>query len=184
MRTITVYKLEDFRKWLVKNHAKESKGAVVLHKRHTGHPAPSHRELMEEAICFGWIDTTIKRLDDIKYIRHFSKRTKNSRWSDNTISYAKSLIKAGRMTEHGMEFYKLGLSKPTHDYGIPKNPDMPDDLKQALAKKPKAKISFKSYPPSAKKVLYRWLYRAKLPATRAKRIKYIVNNATKGIKLF
>src|SRR3989344_4572549 len=98
METITAYKKEDFRKWLKKNHKKESKVAVIVHKRHTGKPAPSHRELMEEAICFGWIDTTVKRIDEDTFIRHFSKRTKNSRWSDNTISYAKQLIKEGRMS--------------------------------------------------------------------------------------
>jgi uncharacterized protein YdeI (YjbR/CyaY-like superfamily) len=79
----------DFRKWLEENHDKEKKVAVIINKKHTGIPSPSHRELMEEAICFGWIDTTIKRLDNDQYIRYFAKRNKNSKWSDNTLSYAK-----------------------------------------------------------------------------------------------
>ena len=76
---------------------------------------------MEEAICFGWIDTTIKRLDEDTYLRHFSRRNKNSKWSDNTLGYAKQLIKEKKMTPIGLEFYKEGLKKPTHDHGIPKN---------------------------------------------------------------
>ena len=89
---------------------------------------------MEEAICFGWIDTIIKRLDEDTFIRYFSTRTNNSRWSDNTLSYGKRLIEEGKMSERGLHYYKLGLAKPTHDHGIPKDPPMPDELKAALSK--------------------------------------------------
>src|SRR3989338_3697739 len=156
---IKIYKKEEFRKWLKKNHKKESKVAVIVHKRHTGKPAPSHRELMEEAICFGWIDTTIKRVDEDTFIRHFSKRTKNSRWSDNTIGYAKRLIKEGKMSEEGMYFYKLGLAKPTHDHGIPKDPSMPEELRASLAKNLLLKKRFETFPPSYKRTVYRWIIR-------------------------
>ncbi|MBX4211644.1 MAG: YdeI/OmpD-associated family protein [Candidatus Yanofskybacteria bacterium] len=182
MITITAYKKEDFRKWLQKNHKKESKVAIIIHKRHTGKPAPSHRELMEEAICFGWIDTTIKRIDEDTFLRYFSKRTLNSRWSDNTIGYAKRLIEEGKMSEEGLYFYKLGLAKPTHDFGIPKNPSMPRDLGLALSKDPELKKKFKTFPPSFKKTMYRWILRAKQPVTRAKRIERILANVSKGDK--
>ena len=177
IQNITVYDKKEFRKWLKKYHKKESKIGVVVHKRHTGKPAPSHRELMDEAISFGWIDTTLKRLDDHTYIRYFSKRTNNSRWSDNTISYAKLLIKEGMMSEQGMYYYKLGLAKPTHDYGIPKNPEIPPELALALSKNKKAKQNFDKFSPSVKKTFYRWLLRAKMPATKQKRVKIIVEKA-------
>jgi uncharacterized protein YdeI (YjbR/CyaY-like superfamily) len=127
---VTAFHRDDFWKWLMKNHDKEKKVSVILYKRHTGKPAPTHRELMEEAICFGWIDTTIKRLNKDTYIRRFARRNDKSKWSDNTLSYAKELIKNGKMTEHGLHFYRAGLQRPTHDAGIPKNPDMPDELKK------------------------------------------------------
>ncbi len=177
MKIITALKKEDFRKWLQENYKKEDKIAVVLYKRHTGKPAPTHRELINEAICFGWIDTTIKRIDEDTFMRRFSKRTKNSSWSDNTLRYAKDLIKEGRMTEEGLKFYKLGLKKPTHDSGIPKNPTMPSELKQALLKNKKAKENFEKFPPSTKKMLYRWLLSGKLPATREKRVRFIIQGA-------
>ena len=79
MKTIDVYTKEGFRRWLEKNHEKEAKVAVILHKKHTAKTSPTHRELVDEAICFGWIDTTVKRLDEDRYIRNFTKRTKNSR---------------------------------------------------------------------------------------------------------
>lgn len=180
MDTITVFRKEDFRKWLKSHHEKDDKIAVIVHKRHTGKPAPTHRELIEEAICYGWIDTTIKRIDEDTYMRRFSRRTKNSSWSDNTLSYAKELIKKGRMTPEGMRFYKLGLKKLTLDHGIPKSPSMPTELKQALSKNKQAKEGFETFPPSTKKMLYRWLLRGKLPETWEKRIKRIIDGARVG----
>ncbi|MBT4135489.1 hypothetical protein HOD75_03610 [archaeon] len=180
MVEIIVFKKEDFRKWLVKNHDNENKVSVIIYKKHTGKESPSHRELMDEAICFGWIDTTIKGLDEEKYIRNFSKRTKNSTWSNNTISYGKELIEQGRMTPAGLKFYKEGLRKPTHDAGIPKNPSMPNKLRTALDKNPKAKENFNNFPPSIKKMHYRWILRGKRKETRIKRINLIVEAAKVG----
>lgn len=184
IKNLTALSTQDFRGWLKKNHDKENKVAVVLYKKHTGKTAPSHRELMEEAICFGWIDTTIKRLDENKFIRYFSRRNKNSKWSDNTLGYAKQLIKERRMTPAGLKFYKEGLKKPTHDAGIPKNPHMPLALKKALAKNKRAKTVFDKYPPSSKRMLFRWLLSAKLPQTRAQRIEKIIKSATEHKKVF
>lgn len=181
-KTITVKNHHDFRKWLQKHHKTERKVAVIVHKRHTNTPAPTHRELIEEAICFGWIDTTIKRLDDDRYIRNFSRRTENSKWSNNTLRYARQLIKEKRMTKEGMKLYKQGLKKPTHDEGIPKNPRIPAQLKTALQKDPKAKNQFQAYPPSTKRMMYRWILRAKLPQTRQRRIAQIIAKARKGDK--
>ncbi len=180
--TITVYNRKDFRNWLKKNHKKEGRVAVVVHKRHTGKPAPTHRELIEEAICFGWIDTTIKRIDHDTFLRNFTKRNSNSRWSDNTLKYAKQLTKEGKIAPQGMHFYKLGLSKPTHDHGIPKNPDMPPELKKALFKNDKARENFETFSPSVKRTYYRWLLRAKLPETRNKRIRQIIKSAVQKNK--
>ena len=64
MKTITAFDRIDFRKWLIRNHNSESKVSIIIFKKHTGKPSPSHKELMEEAICFGWIDTVIKKLDE------------------------------------------------------------------------------------------------------------------------
>ncbi|MEK7124797.1 MAG: YdeI/OmpD-associated family protein [Patescibacteria group bacterium] len=182
--TITAYDRKDFRRWLQKHHATEQNVIVLLHKRHTGKRAPVHRELLEEAICFGWIDTTLRRIDDDVYARKFVRRKESGNWSENTLRYARDLIKRGVMTPTGLRMYKLGKAKPTHDHGLPTNPDMPADLKSALAKNVKANKSFAAYPPSAKRTLYRWILRAKLSATRTKRITHIVKNAVKGIKLF
>jgi uncharacterized protein YdeI (YjbR/CyaY-like superfamily) len=174
MQQITVFSAKEFRAWLRKHHKKEHKLAVVVHKKHTGKPFPTHREMIEESICYGWIDTTIKRLDEDTFIRHFSRRTDKSKWSDNTLSYAARLVKEGRMSPQGIHFYTMGKAKPTHDHGIPKNPDMPIELKKALAKNAKAKRIVEAYPPSIKRAIFRTILRGKQVATREKTVKKII----------
>ncbi|MBS3102150.1 YdeI/OmpD-associated family protein [Candidatus Woesearchaeota archaeon] len=174
VKSVAAFSRKDFRKWLEKNHETENKVAVIIYKKHTGKPFPSHRELIEEAICFGWIDTTIKRIDEDKFLRNFAKRNKNSKWSDNTLSYAKDLIKRGLMTSTGLKYYDEGLSRPTHDHGIPKNPAMSKELEEELKKNKAAWKNFNDFPPSAKRTFYRWLLRIKGEETRKKRIKQIV----------
>ena len=68
---IEIYSESDFRNWLKENHDKHKKIGLILHKKHTGKGSPSHHDLMQEAICFGWIDTTINRLDEDRFIRYF-----------------------------------------------------------------------------------------------------------------
>src|SRR3989338_778451 len=164
---------KDWRTWLEKNHLTEKKVGVIVHKKHTGKPTLSHREYMNEAICFGWIDTTIKRIDENTFLRYFARRNDKSKWSENTLSYAKELLATGRMSLEGIKRYKEGLQRKTHDYGIPKNPKMPRDLKQALEEENALK-QFTYLTKSAKRMHLRWLLRAKLPKTRKKRIKEII----------
>jgi uncharacterized protein YdeI (YjbR/CyaY-like superfamily) len=180
---IIVSECRDFRRWLRKNYKKAKKVALVLYKKHTGKKAPSHRELMEEAICFGWIDTTIHRIDENRYIRRFVKRNENSKWSDNTLGYAKDLLKRGRMSKEGVKYYKMGLKKPRHYDGIPKNPDMPSELKSELEKNGKVKKAFEGYSPSRKRMYYRWILSGKMSETRKKRIGMIVDEIKKSIGL-
>lgn len=171
---INVFRKEDFRNWLEKNHDKEKIVELVIHKRHTGKPFPSHRELMDEAICFGWIDTIIKSVDGDKYIRTFQRRNPKSSWSVNTLSYAKKLIAEKRMTPHGLKFYHEGRKKKAFDHGIPKNPDIPQDLIIRLEKNKKAKGNFERLAPSLKRTYSRWILMAKLPSTRKIRVKKVV----------
>ena len=101
--------VKEWRDWLSKNHDKVKNVSILCYKKHTGKPGMTHKEAMHEAICFGWIDTTIKSLDEDRYIRRFVRRGKNANWSKNTLGYAKDLIKSRKMTPHGLKFYKEGF---------------------------------------------------------------------------
>lgn len=169
--------IKKWRSWLEKNHIKQDKVAVIRYKKHTGKPSPSYQELMHEAICFGWIDTTVKGIDDEKYLINFSKRNSKSRWSDNTQSYARKLIEEGKMSPEGLKHYHSGLTRPVLGHGIPKNPDMPEELETALNKNKKAKENFSKFAPSYKRMYYRWILSAKTKETKEKRVSAIVEKA-------
>jgi len=174
--TITVYKIEDWRKWLSRNHLKKKKVGMISYKKHTGKSFIGHHEAMREAIRFGWIDTTINKLDDKRFVRHFVRRGDNANWSRNTLKYAREIIKEGKMSEHGLMRYKQGLKKRPHDHGIPDSPRMPKDLGEIL-EKDKSREYFDSLAPSYRKMLFRWILRAKLSETRQKRVKIVAGVA-------
>ncbi len=172
---ITVYSKEEWRNWLEKNHEKESKVQVIHHKKHTGKTSMSHKEGIEEALCFGWIDTIMKKLDENRYVRTFMKRGDKANWSINTLSYAKKMLKEGKMHSLGLKRYKEGLLKKPHDFGRPKNPEIPEILKIELNKDKKLEENFNNFAPSYRKALLYNLLSAKLPETQNKRVKDIIN---------
>ncbi|HXV26442.1 MAG TPA: YdeI/OmpD-associated family protein [Candidatus Paceibacterota bacterium] len=182
---ISVATTAEFRRWLAKHHKHAKTVAVVLHKKHTGKSAPTHNALMREAICFGWIDTTIKSLDEDRYIRYFVRRRDDGgNWSPNTRRYARELIAQGKMAPHGLVIYKRGLKKKVLGHGIPKNPSIPHELEEALAGDAKAEKAFAALPPSTKRTLYRWILMAKREETRTQRVKRIVSMVRKGERKF
>jgi uncharacterized protein YdeI (YjbR/CyaY-like superfamily) len=168
--TILVKSTNDFRKWLAKNHKAKSHVLVTRYKKHAQPDAPTHLELMHEAIAFGWIDTTAKRIDEDITGINFRKRGPNASWSNNTLSYARKLIKEGRMTPQGLAAYNLGKNKPTIDHGLPKDFPPQKDLIKALSKNKTALNNFNSLAPSAKFMYIVQIERAKLPETRKRRI--------------
>jgi uncharacterized protein YdeI (YjbR/CyaY-like superfamily) len=166
---------EDWRKWLKLNHQKEKSALVVLYKKHTKKPSPSSRELMHEAICWGWIDTTAHRIDENKCAIKYTRRNeKTSKWSKNTLRYGKELTRQGLMSPHGLKMYKLGLKKKPHDYNLSDNPKMPKSLKQELTNKGLLDKFLSSTSPSQRRMHYRLILRAKLPETKMKRINMIL----------
>ena len=183
---VVVYTLKDWQAWLKKHHLSEQKVAMISHKKHTGKSSISHKEAMWEAICWGWIDTTIKRLDDERYIRYFMKRNEQGtgNWSVNTLSYAAQLEKEGRLQAYGKKMYEHGKQKPAFDAHIPKAPTMPTELRTALAKHKTAQRNFDTLTPSAQKTYLRWLLHAKQAETRTKRVAHIVKNVAQNKKLF
>lgn len=178
MEEIICYSVGEWRKWLSKNHRKEDRVLLIRYKKHTGKEMFNQSDAMNEAICFGWIDTTLKRIDDERYGVTFVKRNKNSRWSDNTFARAREMIKFGKMSDFGKEMFELGLTKKTHDHGIPKNPNINDvpELKMELNKKSNNGIreKFEKLAPSYKRMYYRWILSAKRLETREKRVKQCI----------
>src|SRR4029077_1790484 len=103
MKKLLVQRLDQWRDWLDKQHRSEAEVWLVYHKRHTGVVSIDHQDAVDEALCFGWIDSLVRRLDDSRYAMKFTPRRAGSRWSDaNRKSYAK-LEAEGRLKPAGIE---------------------------------------------------------------------------------
>jgi uncharacterized protein YdeI (YjbR/CyaY-like superfamily) len=93
---------DDWRAWLQSNHATENDVWLTMYKKHTKQPCVSYSDAVEEALCFGWIDSAMKPLDADRHIQRFSPRKPKSNWSDSNKIRVRQLIASGRMTEAGL----------------------------------------------------------------------------------
>jgi len=91
-----------WRKWLEKNHASKREIWLRLYKKHVKKPCVAYDHAVEEALCFGWIDGILKRIDDEQHVIRFSPRRKNSVWSDSNRKRVNRMTRQGKMTEAGL----------------------------------------------------------------------------------
>src|SRR5262245_46769206 len=101
-KTLPATDRENWRIWLAKNHASEKEVWLTFAKKHTGRAGMSYEESVEEALCYGWIDSTVKRINDESYARKFTPRTDTANWSELNKRRAEKCIREGRMTEVGL----------------------------------------------------------------------------------
>ena len=167
------------RQWLAKNHASSPGIWLTFHKKHTGTKAIPYDDAVEEALCFGWIDSIIKRLDDDRYLQKFTPRKPDSNWSDiNRKRYA-DLESRGLLAPAGVE------RPPTQNrYAeLPKIPALPSYIEKAFKTNPKAWKFFKRLAPSYRRNFVGWIATAKRPETREKRIREAIRVLAAGKKL-
>lgn len=174
---------QTWRNWLLDNHA-SSKGVwLVYYKKNSGRPSISYAEAVEEALCFGWIDSRPNTLDAISYKQLFSPRKPKSPWSKINKERVSKLTQAGLMTEAGLA--KIELAKKDGSWNFYDNIEeieLPPELIQALEQNPKANDYFQAFSPSSKKVILWWIASARRPETRQKRIEETVRLASQNIK--
>ena len=172
-----------WRVWLEKNHKTEKEVWLIYYKKHTGKPKIPYDDAVEEALCFGWIDSTVKRIDDEKYAQKYTPRNRNSIWSQSNIKRVKKMIKQGKMTKAGLALFKeAGKKKSSRTRIVKKRFITPPDLKKALAKNKKALDNFNDFAPSYKKMYIWWIEDAKKKETRKKRIRRVVKWARQNKK--
>ncbi len=188
-RTCTASTPAQWRAWLRKHHKTETEVWLVFFKRHTEKPRVSYSDAVEEALCFGWIDSTIRRIDSERYAQKFTPRRITSKWSALNKRRVVKLIKEGRMTAAG--FAKLTYSDSGDDYGRPiqrsaRLPSMPPRLRQALAKNRKAREFFHGLAPSYRRNYILWVSAAKKEETLKRRLKesidLLAKQKTLGLK--
>jgi uncharacterized protein YdeI (YjbR/CyaY-like superfamily) len=174
----------EWRKWLEDNHSIVQGIWLIYYKRSSGKPRIPYNEAVEEALCFGWIDGKIKRVNDDYYMQWFTPRRPGSRWSNLNMNRAQKLINEGRMRPAGLVAYKETIKKPELIYDIKSETRLPvpDDLIEALKKNIVAYNNFINFPPSSRKLYVFWLTSAKRAETRQGRITIIVERSEKNIR--
>lgn len=181
--TLYVSNRKDWRAWLRKNHQKKKEIWLVYFKKHTGKPRIQYSDAVEEALCYGWIDSTVKRIDDEKYAQKFTPRRIGSKWSKLNIQRVKKMIKQKKMTKKGLSLFNKGRSlKKTKENNVQRRLVMPAALKDALSKNKKARDNFTKFAKGYKRTYIMYISTAKKSETRARRIKKIVELAEKNIK--
>ena len=166
--TVEARNPEQWRKWLARHHQAEAEVWLVFYKQHTGRESIAYGDALDEALCHGWVDSLIKRLDDDRYARKFTPRKPESKWSEiNRKRYAE-LKAAGRMQP-------AGLDRPPTGRGYAKPPAapaaVPDYFERALDKNRAAKQYFETLAPSHRRAYLRWVDSAKREETKLKRLK-------------
>jgi uncharacterized protein YdeI (YjbR/CyaY-like superfamily) len=174
-----------WREWLLKHHATESEVWLVFHKKHTGVARVPYEDAVEEALCFGWIDSIVKKIDDDKYKQKFTPRRKKSEWSELNKKRARKMIRQGLMAEPGLE--KIKEAKADGRWGKVKFREspvrIPLELRDALKEAGKARENFDNFPTSYQKLMIGWIMSAKTVATRERRIKEAVQLTAKNKRL-
>jgi uncharacterized protein YdeI (YjbR/CyaY-like superfamily) len=175
----------DWRAWLEKNHATKKEVWLIYYKKHAAKPSIPYEDSVEEALCFGWIDGIIKRIDDERCARKFVPRRSRSRWSESNKKRAERMISEGRMTEAGMA--RVDEAKKSGEWFksnvAPKNLTVPAFIEEALTKNKKANENFNKLAESYKKLYARWISSAKREGTRLRRLQEAIDLLEQNKKL-
>lgn len=160
-----------WRRWLERHHTRDRGVWFVYFKKASGKQRFTYEDMIEEALCFGWIDGLARRLDDERAMLWLSPRKAKSVWSaPNKVRVAR-VIAAGLMRPAGQA--KVDAAKTNGSWtalDATNRLEIPDDLAAALAAAPKARAHFDAFPATAKKGVLEWVRQAKRPETRARRI--------------
>ena len=180
IETLDVRNRQAWRKWLQEQFASSSEIWLVFHKRHTGVTCVSYDDAVEEALCFGWIDSLVRRLDEDRYARKFTPRKANSRWSMiNRRRYA-DLAARGLLAAQGLE------RAPTSRSGdAPVTPvwALPPYIEEAFKANPVAWQFFELLAPSYRRAYIGWIETAKRKETKEKRLQEALGLLAAGKKL-
>ncbi|SFB31596.1 YdeI/OmpD-associated family protein [Algoriphagus aquimarinus] len=169
---------EDWRKWLEQNHISKESIWLIYYKSSSENFNLSWTDAVEEALCFGWIDSVRKSIDEERFIQFFSKRKKNSTWSKINKQKIELLIEKNLMSKAGLDC--IAIAKQNGSWIILDTVEaliIPDDLKAEFIKHPGAKEYFESLSKSRQKIQLSWIVLAKRAETRQKRIVEIAENA-------
>jgi uncharacterized protein YdeI (YjbR/CyaY-like superfamily) len=173
---------EVWRTWLAEHNATSAEIWLVLGKKNSGVQTVSLEEAVEEALCFGWIDSQLKRIDERTHALRFSPRKPKSIWSQSNKERVRRLIAQGRMTPAGLALVEAAKASGQWDAATRREVlmELPAELEAALAARPGAREGFARLPDSLKNQFIYWVAEAKRAETRRRRIDEVIRRAEEG----
>ena len=162
---------EEWREWLRQNHGDSAGVWLVSWKKAAGKPFVPYSDTVDEALCYGWVDSRVNTLDDQRAMRLFTRRNPKSPWSRINKDKAVRLMRTGRMAESGASIVAAAQSNGAWTiYDEIEDLVVPPDLAAALSANETAQTRFENFPPSSKKNILWWIKSARKPETRAARV--------------
>jgi len=170
-----------WRAWLEANHARARGAWLVTWRPRTGRASLDYEAAIEEALCFGWVDSTAGRVDDDRGKLYFAPRKPRSAWAATNKARVERLIGDGRMAPAGLAAVERAKANGSWEIlDAVERLEVPEDLTAALELRPPAAVNFAAFPPSARKMLLGWVALARRPETRAARITEIAEAAARN----
>lgn len=183
LEQVEVMSRAQWRAWLKRNHGRTEGIWLVSYKKHIANKHLSWDAIVEEALCFGWIDSTARALDADRRMLYVRPRKPKSVWSRINKARVDELIKRKRMAAPGLR--AIERAKADGSWNAIDHVEalsVPDDLTLALARNKRAREHFDAFPPSSRKIILHWISSAKTDSTRTKRITETILLAAKNIR--
>ncbi|MBE9192736.1 YdeI/OmpD-associated family protein [Gloeocapsopsis crepidinum LEGE 06123] len=181
LETFQAQDRQQWREWLEKNHCTSSGIWLIYYKVKSGKPSIQYSEAVKEALCFGWIDSKVRSLNEESYMQIFTPRKPKSVWSKLNKQYIEELIEQNLMTEAGLK--KIEAAKQDGSWTTLDASEaliIPADLQQALEAHKIANKYFAEFSNTSKKNILFWISNAKRLETRLKRIEQTINSAAQN----
>jgi uncharacterized protein YdeI (YjbR/CyaY-like superfamily) len=173
-----------FRAWLEKNHATAAELEVRLFKVHAARRGITYAQALDEALCFGWIDGVIHRLDEDSFRQRYTPRRPRSTWSRRNIEHVERLKKAGRMTPAGLAAYEAREAQRTGIYSFEQErPELTPAFLREIRANAAAWKHFQAQAPGYRRLMAHWVMSAKKEATRARRLGILIDSSARGRKI-
>jgi uncharacterized protein YdeI (YjbR/CyaY-like superfamily) len=173
----------EWRRWLAENHTRRQGVWLVQYKPRTGKPAIPYEEAICEALCFGWVDSTYRRVDEERGMLWWSPRRKGSVWARTNRERVMRLEAEGRMTDAGRDAVEAAKADGSWSILEPvESLTVPDDLACAFTARPGAIERWEAFAPSAKRPYLLWIATARRPETRARRVRETADRVARGLR--
>lgn len=174
---------KDWRNWLQKNHQSEKSVWLIIYRKESDVPSVYYPDAVEEAICFGWIDSKANKRDAESYYQFFSRRNPKSKWSKVNKATVERLLKKNAIAPAGLKMIEIAKETGTWNaLDDVENITVPADLQQAFDGNKTAFENWSNFSRSSKRGILEWILNAKRPETRQKRIEETVSMAAKNLK--